>query len=93
MARGGLGKWFGQRWVNIGAPKKKGKYQPCGRKKAKKSRIGYPECVPAAKAASMTKKQIRSAVRRKRAKKQGVRGKPTYVKTVTRRRRRGKKKK
>ena len=37
MARGGLGKWFGQRWVNIGAPKKKGKYQPCGRKKAKKS--------------------------------------------------------
>ena len=38
MARGGLGKWFGQRWVNIGAPKKKGKYQPCGRKKAKKSR-------------------------------------------------------
>ena len=27
MARGGLGKWLGQRWVNIGAPKKKGKYQ------------------------------------------------------------------
>ena len=93
MARGGLGKWFGQRWVNIGAPKKKGKYQPCGRKKAKKSRKGDPKCVPADKAASMTKKQIRSAVRRKRAKKQGVRGKPTYVKTVTRRRRRGKKKK
>ena len=93
MARGGLGKWFGQRWVNIGAPKKKGKYQPCGRKKPNKSRKGYPKCVPAAKAASMTKKQLRSAVRRKRAKKQGVRGKPTYVKTVTRRRRRGKKKK
>jgi hypothetical protein len=93
VAKGGLGKWFGQRWVNIGAPKKKGKYQPCGRKKAKKSRKGYPKCVPAAKAASMTKKQIRSAVRRKRAKKQGVRGKPTNVRTVVRRRRRGKKKK
>ena len=93
MARGGLGKWFGQRWVNIGAPKKKGKYQPCGRKKAKKSRKGYPKCVPAAKAASMTKKQKRSAVRRKRAKKQGVGGKPTYVRTVAKRRRRGTKRK
>jgi len=26
----GLTKWFDQKWVNIGAPKKKGKYQPCG---------------------------------------------------------------
>jgi hypothetical protein len=93
VARGGLGKWFGERWVNIGAPKKNGKYQPCGRRKAKKSRKGYPKCVPASKAASMTKSQIRSAVRRKRAKKQGVGGKPTYVKTATRRRRRGTKKK
>jgi len=88
VARGGLGNWFGQRWVNIGAPKKKGKFQACGRKKAKKSRKGYPKCVPAAKAAAMTKAQIKSAVRRKRAKKQGVRGKPTYVKTVARRKRR-----
>jgi hypothetical protein len=93
VARGGLGKWFGERWVNIGAPKKKGKYQPCGRRKAKKSRKGYPKCVPASKAASMTKAQIKSAVRRKRAKKQGVGGKPTYVKTATRRKRRGTKKK
>ena len=88
VARGGLGKWFGQRWVNIGAPKKGGKYQPCGRRKAKKNRRGYPKCVPAAKAAAMTKAQIRSAVRRKRAKKQGVGGKPTNVKTVVRRRKR-----
>jgi hypothetical protein len=39
----------------------------------------------------MTKKQIRSAVSRKRAKKQGVGGKPTNVRTF-RRKTRGRKK-
>ena len=95
MARsGGLTKWFKEKWVDIGRPKKKGKYQPCGRGKAKSSRKGYPKCVPAAKAASMSKSQRRSAIRRKRAKKQGVGGKPTMVKTIVRRRRarRGRKK-
>ena len=90
----GLAKWFKQDWVDIGSKKKGGGFKKCGRSKQKAdAKRKYPKCVPAAKAASMTKKQIRSAVRRKRAKKQGVRGKPTYVKTVTRRRRRGKKKK
>ena len=79
---GGLSKWFGENWVDIGRPKKGGGYHKCGRRKAKKGRKGYPKCVPAAKAASMTKAQIRSAVRRKRAKKQGVGGKPTFVKTL-----------
>tara|TARA_Y100000114_G_C11554018_1_gene228567 strand:- start:253 stop:540 length:288 start_codon:yes stop_codon:yes gene_type:complete len=86
MARGGLGKWFGERWVDISRPKKGGGYKSCGRRKAGKG--GYPKCVPAAKAARMSKKQIKSAVRRKRAKKQGVGGKPTNVKTFVRRRRR-----
>ena len=79
VARGGLGKWFSEKWVNIGAPKKKGKFQACGRGKAKKGKKGYPKCVPLSKARSMTKSQIRSAVRRKRAKAQGVGGKPTNV--------------
>ena len=39
---------------------------------------------PAAKAAKMSKAQIRSAVSRKRAKAQGVGGKPTNVKTLAR---------
>ena len=92
MARkGGLKKWFSEKWVNIGAPKKNGKFQPCGRKKAKKGSKGYPKCVPLSKARSMTKAQIKSAVRRKRAKAQGVGGKPTNVKTMARRRRSGKK--
>ncbi len=85
MAKTGLKKWFGQKWVNIGAKKKKGKYPPCGRSKAKKGRKGYPKCVPAAKAARMSKSQIRSAVRRKRKVKQGVGGKPTNVRTFAKR--------
>ena len=87
MARkGGLTKWFGERWVDISRPKKGGGYKSCGRRKAGKG--GYPKCVPAAKAARMSKKQIKSAVRRKRSKKQGVGGRPTNVKTFVRRRRR-----
>ena len=78
----GLTKWFKENWVDIGRPKKKGKYQPCGRKKASTSRKGYPKCVPASKAASMTAAQKKSAVKRKRAKAQGVGGKPTNVKTI-----------
>ena len=93
VARGGLGKWFGENWVDISRPKKGGGFKKCGRSKAKKSRKGYPKCVPAAKAARMSKKQIRSAVRRKRAKPQGVRGKPTNVKTMARRKRRTRRRK
>tara|TARA_B100000989_G_scaffold7387_2_gene5116 strand:- start:4647 stop:4904 length:258 start_codon:yes stop_codon:yes gene_type:complete len=66
--KGGLTKWFKkEKWVDISAPKKKGKYQPCGRKSAKNSKRGYPKCVPTATARKMTKSQIKSAVSRKRA--------------------------
>ena len=88
VARGGLGKWFKENWVDISRPKKGGGYAKCGRKKAKKGKKGYPKCVPASKAARMTKSQIRSAVRRKRSKAQGVGGKPTNVKTIATRRKR-----
>ena len=80
-----LKEWFGKGpkgdWVDIGAPKKDGKFQACGRKSTKKSKRKYPKCVPRSKARSMSKSQIRSAVSRKRAKAQGVGGKPTNVKT------------
>jgi hypothetical protein len=70
--RGGLTEWFGKGpkgdWVDIGAPKKKGKFQSCGRSKLAKDK-------------KMTKSQITSAVKRKRAKAQGVGGKPTNVRT------------
>jgi hypothetical protein len=90
---GGLKKWFKEKWVNIGAPKKNGKFQACGRKKAKKGSKGYPKCVPLSKARSMTKAQIKSAVRRKRSKAQGVGGKPTMVKTFAKRKTRRARKK
>ena len=81
--KGGLTEWFKQDWGDIGAPKKGGGFAKCGRTKLKADqKRKYPKCVPAAKAAGMSKSQIESAVKRKRAKKQGVGGKPTNVKTI-----------
>jgi hypothetical protein len=81
MSKKGLKEWLDEKWVDIGAPKKDGKYQPCGRKSSKGSKRKYPKCVPLAKATRMTKSQKESAVKRKRSKPQGVGGKPTNVKT------------
>ena len=83
---GGLRKWVSEKWVDIGAPKKDGKFQPCGRKNAKTSKRKYPKCVPLAKAKRMTTGQKASAVKRKRAKAQGVGGKPTNVATFKKKR-------
>ena len=80
----GLKEWFKQDWVDIGSKKKGGGFNKCGRKSASGSKRKYPKCVPAAKAARMTASQRRSAVARKRAKPQGVGGKPTNVKTFAR---------
>jgi len=77
-----LRKWVKEKWVDIGAPKKKGKYQPCGRSKG--SKRAYPKCVPLAKATRMTKGQKASAVSRKRAA-GNPGGKPTNVKTIIKR--------
>lgn len=83
-----LKEWFGKGpkgdWVDIGAPKKGGKYQACGRSSASKSKRAYPKCVPRSKAKSMTEAEKKSAVARKRAKPQGVGGKPTNVATLKR---------
>ena len=77
-----LTKWFKEDWVDIGAPKKGGGFAKCGRSKStKKSKRKYPKCVPRSQANKMTKGERRSAVTRKRAKPQGVGGKPTNVKT------------
>jgi len=80
-----LQDWFGKGskgdWVDIGAPKKDGKFQACGRSSTKSSKRKYPKCVPRSKAKSMTASERTSAVKRKRLKAQGVGGKPTNVKT------------
>ena len=80
----GLDKWFKQDWVDIGSKKKGGGHKKCGRKSAKGSKRKYPKCVPAAKAASMTDSQKRSAVSRKRAA-GNPGGKPTNVRTFAKR--------
>ncbi len=82
MSSGGLRKWVAEKWVDIGAPKKDGKYQPCGRSKGSKRK--YPKCVPLAKASRMTAGQKASAVKRKRAA-SNTGPKPTNVKTFTKR--------
>tara|TARA_Y100001972_G_scaffold125911_1_gene178252 strand:- start:8260 stop:8736 length:477 start_codon:yes stop_codon:yes gene_type:complete len=77
--RGGLGKWFRQKWVDVSRKTKSGKHPKCGASADSKSRAGgkraYPKCVPASKAASMSKKDKASATRRKRAAYKGT-GKP-----------------
>ena len=86
MAKNGLDKWFKQQWVDIGSKRKDGSFAMCGRSKQKKdAKRKYPKCVPLAKARRMTEGQRRSAVKRKRAVAQGVGGKPTNVKTFTKR--------
>jgi|TARA_R100000951_G_C2536256_1_gene147935 hypothetical protein len=82
MAEKGLRAWVKEKWVDIGAPKKDGKYQPCGRSKGSKRK--YPKCVPLAKASKMSSGQKRSAVARKRAA-GNPGGKPTNVATFTKR--------
>ena len=82
FSKGGLRQWVAEKWVDIGAPKKDGKYQPCGRKKG--SKRAYPKCVPLAKATRMTSSQKASAVKRKRAA-SNTGPKPTNVATFTKR--------
>ncbi len=82
MAKKGLKKWCSEKWVDIGAKRKGGKYQPCGRSTANGSSRKYPKCVPLAKATRMTSGQKASAVSRKRAA-GNPGGKPTNVSTFT----------
>jgi hypothetical protein len=84
---GGLTGWFREKWVDISRKKKSGGHPPCGASAGSKARKGgkraYPKCVPAAKAASMSSKQKRSAVTRKRKKGATGRGKAKMVSTYT----------
>ena len=67
--KGGLTKWFKEDWVDIGSKKKGGGYAKCGRSKQKAdAKRKYPKCVPAAKAASMSKSQIQICRQQKKSK-------------------------
>lgn len=84
-----LNRWFKEKWVDVSRKDPKtGKHPPCGRSKAKTSSKGYPKCRPSVKVSDKTPKtsgqmtsgEKQAATKRKRAKKQGVGGKPTVVK-------------
>ena len=64
QSKSALGRAASDFAMDIGAKKKGGGHPECGTS-GKKS--GYAKCVPASKAARMTKKEKASAVRRKRA--------------------------
>ena len=49
--KGGLGKWFGEQWIDV----KTGK--PCGRKSAKDSKRAYPACRPKKVASKISKSE------------------------------------
>ena len=84
---GGLTSWFKEKWIDISRKSKKGGHPPCGASAGSKSRKGgkraYPKCVPASKATSMTSKQKKSAVTRKRKYGATKRGKAKMVSTYT----------
>jgi len=48
VAKGGLGKWFGEKWVDVKTGKE------CGRSGEEKSKRDYPACRPEKAANKMT---------------------------------------
>jgi hypothetical protein len=62
MSKGGLGKWFGEEWVDV----KTGK--ACGRQESEKKSRPYPACRPKKVASEITKKEAGKKTGPKRVK-------------------------
>ena len=81
-AKGGLDKWFREKWVDISKTNADGSHPPFCRDDADKG--GYPKCRKVRVAARMTKKDKTKSVNRKRkVEKEGSKGsgrKPNYAK-------------
>ena len=80
-----LKRWFKEKWVDISRKTKSGGHPACGASAGTKARKGgkraYPKCVPASRASSMSSKQKKSAVTRKRKHGATGRGKAKMVST------------
>ena len=80
--KGGLDKWFKEKWVDISKTNADGTHPPCGRDDADKG--SYPKCRKVRVAARMTDKEKIASTRRKRkVEKEGSHGsgrKPNYSK-------------
>jgi len=59
MSKGGLGKWFGEKWVDVKTGKE------CGRSGSEKASRSYPACRPAAAAAKMSAGEKRAMAAKK----------------------------
>jgi hypothetical protein len=80
-SKGGLDKWFKEKWVDISKTNADGSHPPCGREDADKG--GYPKCRKVRVAAKMSKKEKKNSVTRKRRAEKGKGGsnrKPNYSK-------------
>ena len=80
--KGGLDKWFKEKWVDISKTNADGSHPPCGRDDADKG--AYPKCRKVRVAARMTDKEKKNSTARKRnVEKKGTKGsgrKPNYAK-------------
>lgn len=64
---GGLDDWFKkEKWVDVSRPKKKGKFQPCGRGDTSKGH--KPVCTPVNKAKNLSDRERKNRIRQKRRK-------------------------
>ena len=71
-SKGGLREWVKQKWVDIGAPKKNGKYQPCGRKKGSKRKFKvYPSAYANMYASAVCSGKVTPGGKKKRKKAMG----------------------
>lgn len=59
MAKGGLGKWFGEKWTDIKTGKE------CGRSGKEKNSRSYPACRPKKAASKMTASQKKAMAAKK----------------------------
>jgi len=59
VAKAGLGKWFGEKWVDV----KTGK--ACGRSGSEKTSRAYPACRPAKAAKKLTSEQRKTMANKK----------------------------
>jgi len=59
MAKGGLGKWFGEKWVDVKTGKE------CGRSGSEKSSREYPACRPEAAVKKMSAAEKKSMAAKK----------------------------
>ena len=61
MAKGGLGKWFGEKWVDVKTGKE------CGRSGSEKATRAYPACRPEKAASKLTSSDKKQMIAKKTA--------------------------